>query len=253
MAKKKKLTPAQAANLRAAAEKKKKEAEKKATLLTVFAILALVIVVAVIMIVSGRQEDVTHTSGGTGTATTQPAETTQPRPGDGATLDTAVATHYAAIEIENYGTIKLELYGNTAPGTVENFVALAESGFYEGLTFHRIIADFMMQGGAPNASSPAVSSIYGEFASNGFENNLQHQRGVISMARSTVKNSASSQFFIMHVTKPHLDGDYAAFGIVTEGIEIVDAICTDAKPTDGNGSIAEKDRPVIKSVTITYP
>lgn len=113
--------------------------------------------------------------------------------GDGATLETAVVTHYAVIEIENYGTIKAELYGKSAPVTVANFVSLAQKGFYNGLNFHRIIEGFMMQGGAPNSVKP--DAIYGEFAENGFENNLLHLRGVLSMARTSEPDSASSQFF----------------------------------------------------------
>lgn len=170
--------------------------------------------------------------------------------GDGATLETAVATHIVTIEIENYGMIKAELYGNTAPISVENFVALAESGFYDGLTFHRIIEGFMMQGGAPNSDSPALTPITGEFEANGITNNLKHERGVLSMARTNVKDSATSQFFIMHETSPHLDGNYAAFGMVIEGLDVVDAICEFAKPTDGNGSIAADAQPVIRTITV---
>lgn len=176
-------------------------------------------------------------------------ETTLPseKPGgDGATLETAEVTHYVTIEIENYGTIQAELYGKTAPISVENFVTLAQSGFYDGLTFHRIIDGFMMQGGAPSADSPAVRPIKGEFAANGITNNLLHVRGVLSMARTTVMDSATSQFFIMHQTSPHLDGDYAAFGMVTEGIEIVDAICAGK-----NGILPEEEQPVIVAVTVT--
>ncbi len=172
--------------------------------------------------------------------------------GDGATLSSAAATHRIVIEIENYGTVKAELYGNTAPITVANFVSLAEDGFYNGLTFHRIIAGFMMQGGAPNSSSGKASPIKGEFSSNGITNDLLHERGVLSMARTDDPDSASSQFFIMHQTSPHLDGDYAAFGKVTEGMDVVDAICMGARPIDGNGSIAKADQPVIKSITVEY-
>lgn len=171
--------------------------------------------------------------------------------GDGKTLENAVVTHYVTIEIENYGTLKGELYGKSAPVTVQNFVDLAQSGFYEGLTFHRIIAGFMMQGGAGNSASAPVGKIKGEFASNGFENNLLHLEGVLSMARTNDMNSATSQFFIIHKASPHLDGDYAAFGRITEGLEIVDKICTEAVPTNGNGAIADEQQPVIKSVTVT--
>ena len=171
--------------------------------------------------------------------------------GDGATLETAKATHYVTIEIENYGTLKGELYGKTTPYAVEQFVTLAQSGFYEGLTFHRIIEGFMMQGGAPNADSPKVDPIVGEFAENGIENNLLHLPGVLSMARTDDPNSATSQFFIMHKEYPSLDGKYAAFGRITEGLDIVDKICTEIENTDSNGGVAAADQPIIKSVTVT--
>ena len=156
--------------------------------------------------------------------------------------------YYADIVIEDYGTIVVQLDQAAAPTTVDNFVKLASSGFYNGLTFHRIMAGFMMQGGANPTNVP--DSIVGEFAANGYDNPLKHTRGVISMARTNDPNSASSQFFIVHQDSPHLDGQYAAFGCVIEGIEVVDAVCGNANPTDGNGSIAEEDRPVITSITI---
>lgn len=190
--------------------------------------------------------------------TSEETETTEedvPTTGDGATLEEAVATHYATIEILNYGTIQLELYGNSAPQTVENFVSLAESGFYGGLTFHRIIEGFMIQGGDPNGNGTggAEEEIFGEFSSNGFENNLSHIRGVISMARSNAFDSASSQFFIVHQDSiDSLDGKYAAFGYVTEGMDVVDAICAEAEPIDSNGSIDMEMQPIITSITITY-
>ena len=164
-----------------------------------------------------------------------------------------VGIYYAEIEIENYGTIKLELDGDTAPSTVENFVSLANSGFYDGLTFHRIMAGFMMQGGDPqgNGMGGSGKKITGEFKANGIENDISHKRGVISMARSKANNSASSQFFIMHQDYPALDGQYAAFGHVIEGIEVVDAVCMAAKPVDNNGTIPASAQPVIKSVTIS--
>ena len=142
-------------------------------------------------------------------------------------------THKAEIVIEDYGTIELELYGNLAPKTVENFVKLANEGFYDGLTFHRVIPGFMIQGGDPlgNGMGGAEKKIKGEFAINGFkQNTLKHTRGVLSMARAFDPNSASSQFFIMHADAPHLDGSYAAFGKVVSGIEVVDEIA--AIPTD---------------------
>ena len=166
---------------------------------------------------------------------------------------TSVAgTVYADIVIEDYGTITVELDGAAAPETVENFVRLAEDGYYDGLTFHRIMAGFMMQGGDPNGNGTGGSdqTITGEFAANGIENNLSHTRGAISMARAQAYNSASSQFFIVHEDSTFLDGNYAAFGYVTEGMEVVDNICEDAEPTDNNGSIAKEAQPVIQTITI---
>ena len=162
---------------------------------------------------------------------------------------------YANIEIENYGTITIFLDAESAPVTVDNFVSLAESGFYDGLTFHRIIEGFMMQGGDPNGDGTGGSetTITGEFSSNGwYANTLSHTRGTVSMARSKAKNSASSQFFIVHQDSTYLDGDYAAFGYVTSGMDIVDQICADAEPIDGNGLIAADAQPVIVSITILH-
>ncbi len=161
-------------------------------------------------------------------------------------------THHAEINIKDYGTIKLELYGDIAPITVQNFCDLANDGFYDGLTFHRIISGFMIQGGAPdhNGTGGSKNNIKGEFSANGVKNDLKHTRGVISMARSQEMNSASSQFFIMHQTSPHLDGQYAAFGMVTEGIEIVDEICATTPVTDSNGTVSFNNQPVIESIKI---
>lgn len=158
----------------------------------------------------------------------------------------------AVIEIEDYGTIKVELDADAAPITVENFVKLAKSGFYDGLTFHRIISGFMMQGGDPlgNGTGGSDTNIKGEFNNNGVKNDLSHTRGAISMARSQMPDSASSQFFICHQDVPQLDGDYACFGYVTEGIEVVDKICESATPIDNNGTILPDDQPVITKITI---
>ena len=137
-------------------------------------------------------------------------------------------TKNITIKMADGGEIKLELYPDIAPITVENFVKLANEGFYNGLIFHRVIAGFMIQGGCPEGTgmgNPGYS-ITGEFAANGIPNSLKHTRGVISMARSMNPNSAGSQFFIMHADAPHLDGQYAAFGKVTEGIEVVDRIAS---------------------------
>lgn len=162
----------------------------------------------------------------------------------------ASGTHHATIEVEGYGTIKLELDADVAPVTVANFAKLAGEGFYDGLTFHRIIEGFMAQGGDPNGNGTGGSDekIVGEFSDNGHPNSISHVRGTISMARSQAYNSASSQFFIMQADTPSLDGQYAAFGRVTEGMDVVDAMCEAARPTDNNGTIAAADQPRIASV-----
>ena len=159
---------------------------------------------------------------------------------------------YADIEIENYGTITVALDKTSAPVTVDNFINLAENGFYDGLTFHRIMEGFMMQGGDPkgDGSGGADSKIVGEFKQNGYENNISHTRGAISMARAMAYDSASSQFFIVHEDSTFLDGTYAGFGYVTEGMDIVDQICEEAVPTDNNGTIPKEAQPVIKTITI---
>ena len=184
----------------------------------------------------------------------------------------------AEIIIKNYGTIKLDLYADEAPKTVANFVKLAKEGFYDGLTFHRIIKDFMMQGGDPegNGTGGSDEDIVGEFALNGYTNNISHIRGTISMARSGSSyeqylamgyqmsdlpadaksdieracNSGSSQFFICHKDSISLDGRYAAFGRVTEGMDVVDAVCEEADPTDDNGTIPASAQPVIETIRI---
>lgn len=160
--------------------------------------------------------------------------------------------HAIAITIKDYGTISLELDADVAPITVTNFIKLASEGFYDGLTFHRIISGFMIQGGDPLGTGTGGSdvTIKGEFKANGVENTISHTRGVISMARSQAMDSASSQFFIVHKDSPHLDGKYAAFGHVTEGIEIVDRICEDTAVTDKNGSVAKENQPVITSIKV---
>ncbi len=164
-----------------------------------------------------------------------------------------VATHNAVIEVQDYGTITAELYGEAAPITAANFVKLANEGFYDGLTFHRIIDGFMIQGGDPlgNGTGGADEDIKGEFAQNGWNNPIAHERGVISMARSNAPDSASSQFFIMHQAAPHLDGSYAAFGKVLTGMDVVDAICEKTPVTDSNGTVLKENQPVITSVKVT--
>lgn len=146
------------------------------------------------------------------------------------------------IEMDNGGIIKLEIDEKAAPITAANFLKLVKEGFYDGLTFHRVIPGFMIQGGDPNGNGTGGSkdTIKGEFASNGFNNPIKHTRGVISMARAMDPDSASSQFFIMHADAPHLDGSYAAFGHVVEGMDVVDEIAN--VPTDWND---KPTRPVV--------
>ena len=172
--------------------------------------------------------------------------------GDDAESASVSGKHYVEIEIEGYGTIKVELDADAAPISVENFLNLANSGFYTGLKFHRIMENFMMQGGAGDINSPDVASIKGEFRENGIDNPLSHTRGAISMARSDIMDSATSQFFIVHQDSTFLDGKYACFGYVTEGMEIVDAICemSTSVVTDSNGSVPEEYQPVIKEVRV---
>ena len=170
-------------------------------------------------------------------------------------LDTSrelTGIHHAGIDIKDYGSIEVELDADTAPITVTNFVKLAQDGFYDGLTFWRIIDGFMMQGGDPkgDGTGGADETIKGEFSSNGVKNDISHVRGTISMARSSDPDSASSQFFIVQSDSTFLDGDYAAFGHVTEGMDVVDQICKDAKPTDDNGTIKADEQPVIESIQI---
>ncbi len=161
-------------------------------------------------------------------------------------------THEIEIVIKNYGTIKAELYADIAPITVTNFINLVREGFYDGLTFHRIIDGFMMQGGDPTQEKDSnhriADTIKGEFSSNGVSNSLSHTRGTLSMARSQLNNSASSQFFIMHQDNRRLDGEYAAFGRVTEGIEVVDEICKNAIVEDEDGTVLYENQPVIEKI-----
>lgn len=164
---------------------------------------------------------------------------------------TTVETMTATIKVKDMGDIVVELYPSKAPQSVSNFVELARDGFYDGLIFHRVIKDFMIQGGDPdgNGTGGPGYSIKGEFSENGVQNDILHERGVLSMARSQVPDSAGSQFFIVHQTSPHLDGKYAAFGKVTSGIEIVDQIAA--------VEVGASDKPVtdvvIETITVDGP
>ena len=157
--------------------------------------------------------------------------------------------HHVSLTVENYGTIELELDATIAPITVANFLKLAGEGFYDGLTFHRIIDGFMIQGGRPKAEV-MPERIKGEFAANDVNNPISHVKGIISMARSQEFDSASSQFFITVGDALYLDGQYAAFGRVTEGLEVAEQIAKDAKPVDNNGTIPAMEQPVISSMVV---
>lgn len=161
-------------------------------------------------------------------------------------------TPVVEIEVRNFGIIRLELRRDIAPITVKNFISLAENGFYDGLTFHRIIKGFMIQGGDPkgNGSGGSSKTIKGEFPANGVKNSLTHVRGTISMARSSDYDSASSQFFICDADSTYLDGQYAAFGYVTEGMEVVDAIADYAVAKGYTETVPKADQPVIETIRV---
>ena len=244
----------------------KKEAEERARknlrrmIIVASCVVAAIILVLVIVIISDAVQSSSKKSENeasyTQTSTTSTAESS-----DGSNAEPTGyipplldedKVYYADIDIKDKGTITVELDQHTAPITAANFVELASKKFYDGLTFHRIMKDFMMQGGDPlgNGNGGSSNNIFGEFTNNGYENNISHKRGTLSMARGNDKNSASSQFFIVHKDYPSLDGNYAAFGHVTKGIEIVDEICEEAKPTDNNGTIPKDEQPIINSIVI---
>jgi len=158
------------------------------------------------------------------------------------------------IDFEEFGHVIAQLYPEYAPITVENFLSLVDEGFYDGLTFHRIINRFMIQGGDPDGTGMGGSGtqIIGEFSNNGIDNPIEHRRGVLSMARAFDFNSASSQFFIMHADSPHLDGGYAGFGSVIEGIEIIDRVVASVNPIDRNGTVVDEEQPVIRQIRLLH-
>ena len=206
----------------------------------VVAVVAVVAAVGLAFVLGGNAQSST-TSSATSTASATSA----------ASADAySTGTHHATIVVRDYGTIQVELYANNAPITVSNFAKLVNQGFYDGLTFHRVISGFMIQGGDPkgNGTGGSGQTIKGEFSSNGVSNPILHERGTISMARSSGYDSGSSQFFIMQKTNSSLDGKYAAFGHVTSGMEVVDAICEKVPTTDSNGTVAKENQPVIESI-----
>ena len=166
--------------------------------------------------------------------------------------EAAEGLHHVELVVKDYGTITLELDADAAPITVANFLKLAESGFYDGLTFHRIMDGFMIQGGDPDGTGSGGSdeAIKGEFQQNGVDNPISHVKGVISMARAKNPDSARSQFFITVADSTFLDGAYAAFGHVTDGMEVAEQIAKDAKPIDNNGTIPANQQPVIERITV---
>lgn len=178
------------------------------------------------------------------------ADTTETSSENGQELLTG--KHHVNIHIQDKGVIAVELDADSAPISVTNFVNLARSGFYDGLTFHRIIDGFMMQGGDPLGTGTGGSdnTIKGEFSQNGVENPLIHTRGAISMARSMQMDSASSQFFIVHQDTESLDGSYAVFGYVTDGMDIVDDICENTTGQDANSVVPNENRPVIEKIEV---
>lgn len=197
------------------------------------------------------KDDVVSSSGSgiSGSASGSGIEDLGPTDSDG----NLTGKHHIKIKVKKYGTIKATLYADKAPITVTNFIKLARSGFYDGLTFHRVISSFMIQGGDPQGDGTGGSGepIKGEFASNGVKNKLSHVRGTLSMARTPDNpNSARSQFFIMHQDATYLDGDYAAFGKVTKGIKVVDKICANTEVVDNNGTVVAGKQPVIQSITV---
>lgn len=198
---------------------------------------------------SGTEE---KNTAGNNISETEVPETEAPKTKGEQQGDTLTGKHHVEIKIKKYGTISVELDADVAPISVTNFVNLAKDGFYDGLTFHRIISGFMIQGGDPsgNGTGGSEQTIKGEFSANGVENNLKHVRGTISMARAQDYDSASSQFFIMHQDADSLDGQYAAFGTVTDGMEIVDKICEDTPVVDDNGTVEAGEQPVIKKIKV---
>lgn len=203
--------------------------------------------------VTGREEPGNTTDRETGAADRQ-EETGEQEDTEGTegTAELLSGKHHIEITIKDMGVIAVELDADSAPITVTNFVNLAQDGFYDGLTFHRVIEGFMMQGGDPLGTGFGGSekTITGEFSVNGIENNLSHTRGAISMARSQDYNSASSQFFIVHQDSTFLDGQYAAFGYVTDGMDIVDEICGNTAVQGENGAVQPEDRAVIEKIEV---
>lgn len=209
--------------------------------------LTLILIASFVLCGCGGNNTTTTAADGNATVGTQNTEIDQ-----NPEMELLSGKHHVNIVIKDKGTISVELDADVAPISVTNFVNLAKDGFYDGIVFHRIIKDFMMQGGDPTGTGMggADMTIKGEFSDNGVENNLSHTRGAISMARATAYDSASSQFFIIHQDSTYLDGQYACFGYVTEGMDIVDDICENTAGGDRNGIVLEENRPVIETIEV---
>lgn len=230
-----------------------------------FSIIAIMALVVCMLAGCGSKKSNTSSNANSGTSSSESAkqeETAVPESTESTDAGSDISSsddtkqllgkHHVVIKVKKYGNIKVELDADTAPISVTNFVNLAKKGFYDGLTFHRIIDGFMIQGGDPSGDGTGGSdeTIKGEFSDNGVENNISHVRGTISMARSSENDSASSQFFIVQSDSTYLDGQYAGFGTVTSGMDIVDKICKDTPVTDSNGTVEKENQPVIEKITV---
>lgn len=230
-----------------------------------FSIIAIMALVVCVFAGCGSKKSNTSSNANSGTSSSESAkqeETAVPESTESTDAGSDISSsddtkqlsgkHHVVIKVKKYGNIKVELDADTAPISVTNFVNLAKKGFYDGLTFHRIIDGFMIQGGDPSGDGTGGSdeTIKGEFSDNGVENNISHVRGTISMARSSENDSASSQFFIVQSDSTYLDGQYAGFGTVTSGMDIVDKICKDTPVTDSNGTVEKENQPVIEKITV---
>lgn len=223
--------------------------EKKFIIIGIIVVLVLALIIGVVTVTSNNKKNAKEN---VQNVTENKQNNNQENDNKGENNMYSTGKHHAEMIVKDYGTIELELDADIAPITVANFAKLVNEGFYNGLTFHRIISGFMIQGGDPlgNGTGGSKDNIKGEFLANGVNNTISHKRGVISMARSSAYNSASSQFFIVHENSTFLDGQYAGFGYVTSGMEIVDKICEDINVEDNNGTVLKENQPVIEKISM---
>mgnify|MGYP004558154827 FL=1 len=223
--------------------------EKKFIIIGIIVVLVLALIIGVVAVTSNNKE---NAKGNVQNVTENKQNNNQENDNKEENNMYSTGKHHAEMIVKDYGTIELELDADIAPITVANFAKLVNEGFYNGLTFHRIISGFMIQGGDPlgNGEGGSEDKIKGEFLANGVNNTISHKRGVISMARTSAYNSASSQFFIVHENSTYLDGQYAGFGYVTSGMEIVDKICEDISVEDNNGTVLKENQPVIEKISM---